>query len=172
MSRNQVGSAVEQHWRHPQALPWQAQPQRHRGDAQPRLEPEEDVWEGRGVLHLNGTWTHAKRVLGGKHPAEAGWWKVEAFLFALNHLSRLLTLGQHVENWPLHWQWLWPWENTDTVCPQVQITRLYRHKHTFNLDRHWSPTKCGNMKICPMASNEAGGKFHRNTTFASSPLQW
>ena len=90
-------------------------------------------------------------------------------LFALNHLSRLLTLGQHVENWPLHWQWLWPWENTDTVCPQVQITRLY---HTFNLDRHWSPTKCGNMKICPMASNEAGGKFHRNTTFASSPLQW
>ena len=40
---NQVGPAVEQHWRHPQALPWQAQPQRHRGDAQPRLEPEEDV---------------------------------------------------------------------------------------------------------------------------------
>ena len=62
---------MEQHRGHPEAVPGQAQPQCDRGYAQPGLEPEEDVREGRGVLHLDGTGTDAKRVLGRKHFAEA-----------------------------------------------------------------------------------------------------
>ena len=46
---------MEQHWGHLEAVPGQAQPERDRGDAHPGLEPEEDVREGGGVLHLDGT---------------------------------------------------------------------------------------------------------------------
>ena len=40
---NQVGSKMEQHWRHPETVSGQTQPECDGGDAEPGLEPEEDV---------------------------------------------------------------------------------------------------------------------------------